>query len=109
MNCAGVCIMGWKTKLAIDTAVACIPFAATMRRLKPWIVPHRPDRGIDSFTVEQGLQMVELLRSNGIDLKDTTILEIGSGWQPFIPLMFRMAGGRGRSILPIGRCCLIGS
>jgi SAM-dependent methyltransferase len=38
------------------------------------------------------LRQIQALRANGFDVTGKTIVEIGSGWVPIAPLIFRMAG-----------------
>jgi len=54
------------------------------------IVPPTPE--IDPRTLEQGLYQVEMLKRSGFDLRRRTLLNIGTGWQPTIPLVFFLAG-----------------
>ncbi|MBU0741432.1 class I SAM-dependent methyltransferase [bacterium] len=51
-----------------------------------------PISKIDPRTLEQGLYQVEMLKRSGFDLKRKTLLNIGTGWQPTIPLVFHLAG-----------------
>jgi len=51
-----------------------------------------PSPEIDPRTLEQGLYQVELLKRSGADLSRKTLLDIGTGWQPTIPLIFFLAG-----------------
>lgn len=54
-------------------------------------LPH-PTPEIDPRTLEQGLYQIEMLRRNGVDLSRKTLLDLGTGWQPTIPLLFYLAG-----------------
>jgi hypothetical protein len=51
-----------------------------------------PPVDIDPKTLEQGLRQVEMLRQSGRDLAGATLLDIGTCWQPTIPLIFFLAG-----------------
>ncbi|MBC8423999.1 class I SAM-dependent methyltransferase [bacterium] len=51
-----------------------------------------PSAEIDPRTLEQGLYQVEMLGRSGFDLRRKTLLNIGTGWQPTIPLVFYLAG-----------------
>jgi len=51
-----------------------------------------PSPEIDPRTLEQGLYQVEMLKRSGYDLRHKTLLNIGTGWQPTIPLVFHLAG-----------------
>ncbi len=50
----------------------------------------RPE--IDPRTLEQGLYQIEMLRRSGVDLSRKTLLDLGTGWQPTIPLLYYLAG-----------------
>jgi len=51
-----------------------------------------PTSEIDPRTLEQGLYQVEMLRRSGCELRQKTLLNLGTGWQPTIPLVFYLAG-----------------
>jgi SAM-dependent methyltransferase len=61
-----------------------------MRRIKRKFLPYPTT--IDEWTLEQGLRQVEMLRAVGCDVRGTSVLELGTGWKPVIPLIFRLAG-----------------
>lgn len=82
--------MKWQVRLLKNSLFALLPFPQTARKLKRRFLPY--PAAIDPWTLEQGLQQVELLRSAGFDFRGKTILELGTGWQPIIPLLFRLAG-----------------
>lgn len=58
----------------------------TLGRCRP------PSSEIDLRTLEQGLRQVEILRQCGRDLNGATLLDLGTCWQPTIPLIFFLAG-----------------
>ena len=51
-----------------------------------------PSAEIDERTLEQGLRQVEMLRQSGRVLEGGTLLDLGTCWQPTIPLVFFLAG-----------------
>jgi len=63
-----------------------------LRMAKRRILPYDP--GIDEWTLEQGIRQVEMLRKAGCDPRGKQCLELGTGWQPIIPLIFHVAGCR---------------
>jgi SAM-dependent methyltransferase len=63
-----------------------------LRMAKRRLLPYDP--GIDEWTLEQGIRQVEMLRKAGCDPRGKECLEIGTGWQPIIPLIFHVAGCR---------------
>jgi hypothetical protein len=61
-----------------------------LRMAKRRILPYDP--GIDEWTLEQGIRQVEMLRKAACDPRGKECLELGTGWQPIIPLIFHVAG-----------------
>jgi len=51
-----------------------------------------PSSEIDPRTLERALRQVEMLKQHGRELKGATLLNIGTCWQPTIPLIFFLAG-----------------
>jgi SAM-dependent methyltransferase len=49
---------------------------------------------LDSNVTGAGLTAISKLRQHGFDLRGTTALEIGTGWKPVVPYLFRIAGCR---------------
>jgi SAM-dependent methyltransferase len=83
--------MRWQTKCVIDSAKALLPFQAQLRRIKDGITPYRPSPHIDGHTIAQGLKQIDWV-GRAVPLRGASVLEIGSGWQPMIPLLFSLAG-----------------
>src|SRR5260370_14546634 len=83
--------MRWQAKCVIDSAKAVLPFQAKLRRLKDRISPYQPNLDEDMYTIAQGLRQVEWV-SGFLPIKGASVLEIGSGWQPMIPLLYSLSG-----------------
>jgi SAM-dependent methyltransferase len=83
--------MRWQAKCVIDSAKAVLPFQAKLRRLKDRISPYQPNLDQDMYTIAQGLRQVEWV-SGFLPIKGASVLEIGSGWQPMIPLLYSLSG-----------------
>jgi SAM-dependent methyltransferase len=83
--------MRWQTKCVIDSAKALLPFQAQLRRIKDTIAPYQPSPQIDVHTIAQGLVQIDWV-GRALPLQGAQVLEIGSGWQPIIPLLFSLAG-----------------
>ncbi len=86
--------MGWKSRLFLDTLKAFLPFQGTLRRLKRRLFPHQKEPENNGLAFEQGLKMLGMLRRAGVNLHEQTVLELGTGWQPVIPILFYLAGCR---------------
>ncbi len=82
--------MLWQVKFARNFAFALLPFPDTLRRVKRVVFPYSTT--LDPWTVEQGLRQIEMLRQSGCDVRGRTVVELGSGWQPIIPLLMHLAG-----------------
>lgn len=42
----------------------------------------------------RAIELIELIRETGQQIEDTTCYEVGTGWHPFTPLAFYLAGAR---------------
>jgi len=78
----------WWLRLGLQRSVASLPFA--IRLWKLYLRRHHLTT-IDEETVLSALRQLELVRAHCLPLTGTSILELGSGWKPIIPLIFRMA------------------
>ncbi len=97
--------MRWQSKCLLDTCKGVVPFRDQLRVLKYRVVPFTPDAGKDAWTIEQGLTQVEWIGS-GIRLEGASVLEIGSGWQPIIPMLFSLAGVGKVYLTDVNRLCV---
>ncbi len=86
--------MGWKSRLFLDTLKAFLPFQGTLRHLKRRFIPCQNVSENNDLAFEQGLKMVSVLQSAGVNFHGKTVLELGTGWQPVIPILFYLAGCR---------------
>ena len=85
-------IARWHLDVVRHTCKALIPFQDQLRRVKRRVLPYRTEEGMDRGLLDDGLRMIVALRDAGAALERATVLEIGSGWHPVIPLLFRLAG-----------------
>jgi SAM-dependent methyltransferase len=81
----------WQVKCTIDNGKALLPFQAQLRRLKDRFLPYTPNLDDDIHTIEQGIRQVQWVNAM-LPLKGVTVLEVGSGWQPMIPVLYSLAG-----------------
>jgi SAM-dependent methyltransferase len=84
----------WQVTLAINTVKALLPFQDELRALKRRLSPYTGDAENCRLALRQGLDQVEALRRMGFPLEGAEVLDLGSGWNPVIPLLFRVAGAR---------------
>ncbi len=82
--------MRWMLYFARNAMFGLVPFPETFRSLRRRIRPYPTT--ISGWTLEQGIRQVEMLRRAGCELRGARVLEVGTGWQPTIPLLFALAG-----------------
>ncbi len=82
--------MNWKLKFLKNALFGLLPYPEYCRRFKRRFIPY--DSSINELTVEQGIQQVEMLNAIKYSTKGKTLLEIGTGWQPIIPIIFYLSG-----------------
>lgn len=82
----------WHKKAVIDGIKSLIPFQNAARRLKRKLFPYetQPDRDCDLVqdARDQLLKLAEL----GVKIEGAAVVEIGTGWNPVLPLMLRLYG-----------------
>jgi hypothetical protein len=82
--------MRWPFELALATAKATIP-----RAVRTWARTVRPfseEPGRERWTIEQGCIQIQWLKDAGIPITGATVMEVGTGWQPLIPVLYALAG-----------------
>jgi hypothetical protein len=82
----------WHRKAVIDGLKSLVPFQNTARRLKRKLFPYetQPDR--DRDLVEDARDQLLKLAELGVKIEGATVVEIGTGWNPVLPLMLRLYG-----------------
>ena len=86
--------MKWQMRLIRNSLVGLVPFPDKIRKIKRKIKPPPTNPAQDEWTLEQGLRQVEMLQSVDFTIAGKTVLELGTGWQPIIPLIFSLAGAK---------------
>jgi hypothetical protein len=74
---------------AVDTAKAMVPLQRHLRQAKDRVLGYRREPDKDTRTIRDGLLFIEWLGDN---LTGATVVEIGSGWQPTVPILLSLAG-----------------
>lgn len=86
-------MLKWQRRLALNSLKACVPFQAPLRKLKhsaaPPVTGEHHERLVDGI-----LDQIALIRAAGGRIEGSRVLEIGSGWIPVAPLLYRLAGAR---------------
>ncbi len=83
--------MRWGWRCVLDNWKGILPFRNQLRELKWRFRPYRRDSERDTVAVQQGLRQIEWARSIR-PIESLAVMEIGSGWQPLIPVLFSLAG-----------------
>lgn len=82
----------WQRKALLGAAKAILPFADTLRRMRRACSAYAPDLANDEARLDDAIRQIETLRRNGISVEGATVVEIGTGWIPIVPLIYRLAG-----------------
>lgn len=85
--------MRWQLRCARNTLAAALPFQRRLRALKRRL-SGRAHHIHEASVYSGGFDQIRLLREAGLELRGATVLELGTGWYPVIPLMLRLAGAR---------------
>ena len=94
----------WKRKCAVDNLKALIPFGSRLRRWKYRIMPYNTVTPRADWALEEGLRQLEWILEER-KLEGAVILEIGTGWEPIIPLLFAAAGAERVYMTDLNRLC----
>lgn len=84
--------MDWRLKVATQAVLNRVPFGPALRRLKRRHFGHEPDDANLHETLFHLSQMKAALEAQGRTVEGATVLEIGSGWFPTIPIMLALGG-----------------
>src|SRR5689334_1631722 len=84
--------MRWQYKCFVDNCKALVPMQDRLRAIKHRLVGYEPDPPERiAYTIAEGLKQIDWIRSVR-PLESLTALEIGTGWQPLIPILFSLSG-----------------
>lgn len=83
----------WHARIAANSLKACVPFQAELRRIKHSMRPPVPGQHHD-LVLDGIIEQIAMLRGAGARIEGMRVLEIGSGWIPVAPLVYRLAGAR---------------
>src|SRR5262245_53662756 len=97
--------MRWYVRCVVDGVKAGIPFQEQLRRFRYRTFGYQADVVKDKFTIRGGLQQVDWIRKRRA-MEGAVILEVGSGWQPAIPILFSLAGAERILLTDQVRLCM---
>lgn len=80
--------------VGIAHAKSVLPLRGPLIRLKRAITPYQSNLANDWCALDHGVSMIRSLRQHYGSLEGATVVEIGTGWQPTIPLLLYLAGSR---------------
>jgi hypothetical protein len=86
--------VGWKSHVLKLAILGRIPFGQSLRRVKRQLFGYPPDPDNLRGTLSNLEEMEQAVRSIGRSFAGATILEIGSGWFPTIPVMLSVQGAK---------------
>jgi SAM-dependent methyltransferase len=84
----------WQVKCLIDNCKELLPLQDHLRTWKRKLVGYEANTRHQPGALANGLRQVNWLRQYMGTLDGAAILEIGTGWEPLIPLVYRLAGAR---------------
>ncbi|MBL8289987.1 MAG: class I SAM-dependent methyltransferase [Rubrivivax sp.] len=86
--------MGWKLHVLKTSILGRVPFGDQLRRIKRQTFGYLPDPDNLRGTLQNLDDMRNAVHAAGRSFADATVLEIGSGWFPTIPIMLSAQGAR---------------
>ncbi|MBV8843262.1 MAG: class I SAM-dependent methyltransferase [Bryobacterales bacterium] len=78
----------WQVKCVIDTLKRGLPFQEHLRRFKDRVIGYQREPKKDAQTIQDGIRIIQWLG----EIAGCKVLEIGTGWQPMIPILYSLAG-----------------
>jgi SAM-dependent methyltransferase len=69
-----------------------IPLPYYARILKRYFKPYPTD--ISEWWLDQGIEQLRIIESAGTQIANKVVLELGTGWQPIIPILFFLKGAQ---------------
>lgn len=86
--------MDWRLKVGRQAILTRLPFGRLLRVTKRRLVGYRPNPANLSDTLKNWSQMRAALSHTGGSIEGATVLEIGTGWFPTIPILQCLQGAK---------------
>lgn len=86
--------MDWRFKVGRQAVLARLPFGQGLRRAKRQLFGYQPDEDNLRSTIQAWTQMRRGLERSGGAIEGATVLEIGTGWFPTIPVLQCLQGAQ---------------
>jgi Methyltransferase domain len=84
--------MGWKTTVAKGAVKRLVPFMPLLRKLKRRYAGYQESPANFDWTLDNAVGIFAEIAAAGVSLEGAHVVEIGSGWLPVIPFLFRIKG-----------------
>jgi SAM-dependent methyltransferase len=81
----------WWIKCFIQLVLSHIPMGERINHL---LRGKEPYEHLEEWTLKQAIRHVEMLKQTNINISNEIVLEIGPGWKPIFPFIFRASGCR---------------
>lgn len=78
----------WQQKAIKDAAKSFRPFQASLRKIARAIWPYETNKLNDALLFTDIVSQIACLRSLGFDVAGRRVVEIGTGWNPILPLLY---------------------
>lgn len=82
--------MIWQIHAGVSALKSLAP--APIRQYLKQRKPNRSNPSYDRGVVRQGTRLIEMIQAERGSLEGLTVLEIGTGWHPILPVLFAAAG-----------------
>lgn len=79
--------MNWQLQVLKIAITSRLPFGQMLRRLKRRMFGYEPNASNIHSTLASFEHMTAVLKAGGRQFENSTVLEIGSGWFPIVPIM----------------------
>ena len=96
--------MRWYTKCALDNLKGLVPARDVFRKYKRRLVPYRSSAGRANLAIQEGIQLIDFIRSSR-EITGAVCLEIGTGWEILIPVLFSLCGAKQVILTDLHRLC----
>jgi len=84
----------WLTKCLIDNCKGVLPLQEQLRAWKHRFLGYKPNYRNQPGTLADALKQIDWLAQYCGTLDGASALEVGTGWEPLIPLVYRLAGAK---------------
>lgn len=81
----------WQVRYLVNAVKGVLPFQSQLHALKRRIKGAQTTI-VQDQAMEDAMHQVRVINAGGLPVAGSTVLEIGSGWYPVAPLVFRAAG-----------------